>query len=127
MPIEVTEQVAAVSAAVPVPGAPLLSSINGMDTAQKKVAELGLKGKEKPVDSDDPTDNDPCYLFELTKLAIKSGAKVDPINLEKLAPKFEEEAKTRMKKYTNAKVVSVFTGGTFTFLMYLLIEYLKTL
>jgi len=126
MPVEISDT-PIVTANMASPIAPIAASMSGMDTAQKKVAEMGFKGKNKKDDDDDPTDNDPCYLFELTKIAIENGAQVEPINLEKLAPKFEEEAKQRTKKYTSAKVVSFFTGGTFTFLIYLAFEFFKTL
>lgn len=126
MPVDVPDPTNVVNANIASPIAPITTSINGMDTAQKKVAELNLKGKAK-AESDDPTDDDVSNLFELIKLAIMSGAKVVDINLKEFVPHFQEEVKLKTKKYTNAKIVSFFTGGTFTFLMYLLIEYLKTL
>ena len=124
MPVDIPE---AVTANIASPIAPITASINSvnMDTAQKKMAEMNLKSK--PVDNEDPTDDDVSSMFELVKIAIKNGAKVVDINLEKFIPHFQEEVKLKTKKYTNAKIVSFFTGGTFTFLIYLAFEFFKTL
>lgn len=128
MPVDVPDPTtpAAVTTNIASPIAPITASLNGVDTAQKKVAEMSLKSKDKQADSDDPTDDDIDYLYELTKCAIKNGAKVVDINLKDFIPHFQENAKQRTKKYTNSKIVGFFTGGTFTFLIYLLFEYLKT-
>lgn len=107
------------------PTAPIAAVTTNLDPAQKKMAEIGLKSKK--FTEEDPTDDDVDYMYELTKIAIESGAKVTDINLKDFIPHFQESTKLKTKKYTNAKIVSFFTGGTFTFLMYLLIEYFKTL
>ena len=125
MPVDIPDPTAAVTASVASPIAPITTSLNGIDTAQKKMAEMNLKSK--PVDNEDPTDDDVSSMFELVKIAIKNGAKVVDINLEKFIPHFQEEVKLKTKKYTNAKIVSFFTGGTFTFLIYLAFEFFKTL
>jgi len=124
MPVDIPE---AVTASVASPIAPITASINSvnMDTASKKMAELGIK--KKPNVEEDDTDNDKCYLFDITKVAIENGAKVVDIDLEKLIPAFQEEAKTRAKKYQTQKVVAFFTGSGFMFMIYMLFEYLKTL
>jgi hypothetical protein len=114
----------AITASVASPIAPIAAVSNNMEGASKKMAELGLKAK---IANDDPTDDDVSNMFELVKLAITNGAPVEKIDLKAFIPHFQEEVKLKTKKFTNAKIVSFFTGGTFTFLMYLLIEYLKTL
>jgi hypothetical protein len=128
MPVDVpdptTLAATTTTAAIPI-AQPLAGVTSSLDPAQKKMAEFGLKSK-KPTE-DDPTDDDVNYLFELTKIAITNGAEVEKIDLKALIPYFEEDKKQNTKKYTNAKIVSFFTGGTFTFLMYLLIEYFKTI
>ena len=125
MPVEIPDPTPVITANIASPIAPITASLSGVDVAQKKMAEMNLKSK--PVDSDDPTDDDVSSMFELVKIAIKNGAKVVDINLEKFIPHFQEEVKLKTKKYTNAKVVSFFTGGTFTFLIYLAFEFFKTL
>jgi hypothetical protein len=128
MPIDVADSTSnvatAATGAIAMPIAPVTNAMN-LDPAQKKMAEFGLKAKK--LESDDPTDDDVSNMFELVKLAIQNGATVTDIDLKAFIPHFQEEVKLKTKKYTNAKIVSFFTGGTFTFLMYLLIEYLKTL
>ena len=122
MPVEI-DNIAVASVASPI--APITSSLGGMETASKKMAEMTLK-KEPVADDLDPTDDDTSSMYELVKLAIKRGAPVKEINLAEFVPHFQEEQKLKTKKYTNAKIVSFFTGGTFTFLAYLIIEFLKT-
>ena len=122
MPVEI-DNIAVASVASPI--APITSSLGGMETASKKMAEMSLKAKK--AESDDPTDDDVSPLFELVKIAIQNGAQVTSIDLTKFVTHFQEEAKLKTKKYTSAKVVSFFTGGTFTFLIYLAFEFFKTL
>ena len=128
MPVDIPDPTAAVTASVASPIAPITASMNQMDAASKKVAELGLKDKKKieKVEEDD-TDNDKCYLFDIAKVAIENGAKVVDIDLKALIPAFQEETKTRAKKYQAQKVVGFFTGSGFMFMIYMLFEYLKTL
>jgi hypothetical protein len=128
MPVDIPDPnnvvAASTGAIVGIPTSSITAVTSNIDGAQKKVAELGLKSK-KTVE-DDPTDDDVSNMFELVKLAIVNGATVTDIDLKAFIPHFQEEVKLKTKKYTNAKIVSFFTGGTFTFLMYLFIEYLKT-
>ena len=123
-PVDIPDPTATLTANITSPIAPIAAVTSNVDSAQKKVAELGLKSK-KPVE-DDPTDDDVSNMFELVKLAIVNGATVTDIDLKAFIPHFQEEVKLKTKKYTNSKIVGFFTGGTFTFLMYLFIEYLKT-
>jgi hypothetical protein len=123
-PVDIPDPTPNLTASVASPiVAPINASVTGMDGAQKKVAEFGLKAK---LANDDPTDDDVSNMFELVKLAIVNGATVTDIDLKAFIPHFQEEVKLKTKKYTNSKIVGFFTGGTFTFLMYLFIEYLKT-
>jgi hypothetical protein len=127
MPVDIPDSTAGalVTATTGVPIQPIASTaISGFDPS-KKMAELSLKAKT--AEEFDPTDNDTNYLFELTKIAIQNGAKVVDIDLKALIPAFQEDTKQKTKKYTYAKIVSFFTGGTFMFLMYLVIDYLKTI
>lgn len=134
MPVDITSKTeetanivanAASNVASPIPS---IGAITGnMDTAQKKFAEIGMKKKVSSDEEFDPTDNDPHCLFDLAKCAIEHGAKVKDIDLNELAPRFEEDAKQKAKKYTAAKVASFFTGSGFMFIVYMFIEYLKTL
>ena len=123
MPVDIPDTSIVASVASPI--APITTSLNGMDNASKKVAELNFKGKK--IESDDPTDNDVSSMYELVKLAITQGAKVVDIDLKAFVPHFQEEVKLKTKKYTAAKVTAFFTGGTFTFLVYLAFEFFKTL
>ena len=125
MPVDIPDPNMVTASMSALPIAPIAASMNGMDTASKKMAELSLKAKK--AESDDPTDDDVSPLFELVKIAIQNGAQVTPIDLTKFVTHFQEEAKLKTKKYTSAKVVSFFTGGTFTFLIYLAFEFFKTL
>jgi hypothetical protein len=127
MPIDMPETLAPVTAASAVgavTGLPI-SSIAGGAAAQKKMAELGFKKTKE--DEFDPTDNDPSFIYNIVECAIKNGASVKEIDIEKIIPAFQEEAKTRAKKYQTQKVIGFFTGSGFMFMMYMLFEYLKTL
>lgn len=110
---------------IPTPMTPVASTIGNLaPQAQKKMAEFGIKGNNKKNADDDPTDNDPCYLYELTKCAIQSGAPVKEIDLQAMAPTFKDETKQRTDKYTKSKWIGFLTGGSFTFLLYLLFDLL---
>jgi len=108
----------------PMPGIPV--SPGTLAAGQKSVAERHLKGARTGGEFD-ATDNDRCYLFELTKAAIENGADIEKIDLPALIPYFQEEKKQSTKKYTAQRITAFFTGGTFTFLIYLLFEFLKTM
>lgn len=128
---DLPENLIATSSAAGIVSIPTGNPLSGLaaavtPAAQKKMAEIGIKGK-KDAASDDPTDNDPCYLFELVKCAIESGAPVKEIDLQSMAPTFQEETKERTKKYTSSKILAFFTGGSFAFLMYLAFDFFTKL
>jgi hypothetical protein len=95
------------------------ASVAGLGEMKKSLGEKTTKARAEEFDV---TDNDTCYLFELAKLAISQGADIEKIDLMKMAPAFEAEKRQNTKKYTAQRVVGFFTGGTFTFLVYLLLD-----
>ena len=110
---------------IPTPMSPITSTLGTVaPAAQKKMAEFGIKGNGKKNADDDPTDNDPCYLYELTKCAIQAGASVKEIDLQAMAETFKDESKQRTDKYTKSKWINFLTGGSFSFLLYLLFDLL---
>jgi len=110
------------STGIPIPAVGIPSEAIG--SASKKFAELGIKKKQE--EDFDPTDNDPHCLYDLAKVAIENGAKVKEIDLEKLAPHFKEDAKQKAKKYNASKVAQFFGGTGFMWIIYMFIEFLKT-
>ncbi len=123
----IDKTVTAGTGAIISPLAPITSAaqagIAGIDPLKDQTIKKGLSPGGKAVDPKfDSTDNDINYTYELTKEAIRAGAKVADIDLMQMAPIFQKEQKIKAGKYRNQRIMDWISSGSFMLLVYFIIE-----